>query len=138
MTEKYYFDTSIWLDFFEDRDEPNFPKSQWVNDLMNKITSINSKIIVSDININELSLNGYTVYEIENMFKPLKSILIFVEAAEKQVKRARDLGSKRNIPNNDALHALIARDSKANLITLDNHFKEIEDITEPNSPKKFI
>lgn len=138
MAEKYYFDTSIWLDFFEDRDKPNFPKSQWVTDLMNKITNIDSKIVVSDHNINELALNGYAIYEVENMFKPLKGILIFVEATEKQVRRSRDLASKRNIPKNDALHALIARDNKTHLITLDNHFKKIKDIIEPNSPKKFI
>ena len=45
--------------------------------------------------------------------------------------------SKRNIPKNDALHALIARDQKAILITMDNHFKEIKDIIEPHSPKEF-
>ncbi len=26
--KKFYFDTSIWLDFFENRDEPNLPKAK--------------------------------------------------------------------------------------------------------------
>src|SRR3989338_7146499 len=138
MTEKFYFDTSIWLDFFEERDEPNFPKSQWANNLPNKIIRTDGRIIVSDIVVNELILIGYTLNEIENLLKPLKSILIFVEATKQQVGRARDLASKRDIPKNDALHALIARDDKAILVTLDNHFKKIRDIIEPNSPKKLI
>ena len=138
MTEKFYFDTSIWLDFFEERDEPNFPKSQWANNLLNKIIRTDGRIIVSDIVVNELILIGYTLNEIENLLKPLKSILIFVEATKQQVGRARDLASKRDIPKNDALHALIARDDKAILVTLDNHFKKIRDIIEPNSPKKLI
>ena len=36
MNEKFYFDTSIWLDFFEDRNEPNLPKSDWARKLVTK------------------------------------------------------------------------------------------------------
>ena len=56
MTEKFYFDASIWLDFFEERDEPNFPKSQWANNLLNKIIRTDGRIIVSDIVVNELMI----------------------------------------------------------------------------------
>lgn len=44
MAERFYFDTSIWLDFLEKRDEPNLPKSAWVKDLIEKI-KINNEII---------------------------------------------------------------------------------------------
>ena len=138
MTKKYYFDTSIWLDFFENRNEPDFPKGDWAHKLLNKITENNDKVVYSDNNIYELNIIGYSIYELKNMLQPIKPILIFVESTEKQISKAKDLSLKRNIPKRDALHALIARDNKAILITLDNHFKKLLDITEPKRPQNLI
>lgn len=138
MMQKFYLDTSIWLDFFEDRDEPNFPKSDWAHKLLNKITENNDKVIYSDNNIYELNIIGYTTYELENMLQPLKPILIFVESTEKQISKAKDLSLKRNIPKRDALHALIARDNKSILVTLDRHFQKIRDIIKPKRPQDLI
>lgn len=136
--EKYYLDTSIWLDFFEDRNEPNLPKGDWAHKLLNKITEDNNKVIYSDIVILELSLAGYMPHEIENLFEKIKPILIFVESTEKQARKAKDLSAKRNIPKGDALHALIARDNKATLVTLDKHFKKLLGITKPKRPQDII
>jgi len=138
MTQKYYLDTSIWLDFFENRNEPNLPKGDWAHKLLNKITENNDKIIYSDIVLLELGVAGYQTHEIENLFQKIKPILIFVESTEKQARKAKDLSSKRDIPKGDALHALIARDNKATLITLDNHFKKLLDITKPKRPQDLI
>lgn len=138
MTEKYYPDTSIWLDFFENRNEPNLPKGDWAHKLLDKITEKDDKIIYSDIIILELGVVGYQPHEIEKLFDKIKPILIFVESTEKQARRAKELSSKRDIPKGDALHALIARDNKATLITLDNHFKKLLDITKPKRPQDLI
>ena len=51
---------------------------------------------------------------------------------------AQDLALKRKIPKSDALHALIARDSKSVLITFDIHFKKLNDIIQVHSPEEFI
>ena len=138
MTKKYYLDTSIWLDFFENRNEPNLPKGDWAHKLLNKITENNDKAIYSDIVILELGVAGYQSHEIEKLFEKIKQILIFVESTEKQARKAKDLASKRDIPKGDALHALIARDNKATLVTLDNHFKKLLDITKPKRPQNII
>ncbi len=138
MTKKYYLDTSIWLDFFENRNEPNLPKGDWAHKLLNKITENNDKAIYSDIVILELGVAGYQSHEIEKLFEKIKPILIFVESTEKQARRAKDLSSKRDVPKGDALHALIARDNKATLVTLDNHFKKLLDITKPKRPQNII
>jgi len=37
MEKRFYLDTSIWLGFFEERDEPNFPKGTWAKKLIKKI-----------------------------------------------------------------------------------------------------
>ena len=138
MTEKYYLDTSIWLDFFENRNEPNLPKGDWAHKLLGIITENNDKAIYSDIIILELGVVGYQPHEIEKLFEKIKPILIFVESTEKQARKAKDLSLKRDIPKGDALHALIARDNQATLVTLDNHFKKLLDITKPKRPQDII
>lgn len=138
MDKLFYFDTSIWLDFFEDRDEPNLPKGEWVHKLLDKIIKNDDKIVYSDNNLLELYMNGYPSYEIHELLQPLKQILIFVESIERQIGKAKDISSKRNIPKRDVLHALIARDNNATLITLDKHFQKILDITIPKRPQDFI
>ena len=138
MVKKYYFDTSIWLDFFENRDEPNLPKGEWANKLINKILKNDDRIIYSDNNVYELNIVGYSQEDIKNMLQPIKPILIFVESTEKQIGKAKDLALKRDIPKRDALHSLIARDNKAILITLDKHFQKLLDIIKPKSPKELV
>jgi len=64
--------------------------------------------------------------------------IVFVESTGKEIGKAKDLAYKREIPKRDALHALIARDNEAILITLDRHFQKLSDIIKPHSPKEFI
>jgi len=134
----FYLDTSIWLDFFENRDEPNLPKGTWARKLIKKIIREDGRIAYSDLTLIELGNTGYSVYDIENMFLPLKGNLIFVEFTKKQVGKSRDLSLKRGIPKGDALHALIARDNNFILITLDKHFQELLDIIKPVKPQDII
>ena len=138
MKNLFYFDTSIWLDFFENRDELNFKKSQLVHKLLDKIIDENNKILYSDINLIELKILGYSTYELKDMFKELKAILVFLESTKQQVGKAKDISLKRNIPKRDALHALIARDSGAVLITYDKHFQKTLEIIKPKKPQDFI
>ena len=138
MAEKYYFDTSIWLDYFEDRDEPNFPKSTWARDLVKKIVKNSDKIVYSDNNMYELFLVGYDAKEIDILTKDFRPLLIFVESTEKQVRKARDLSLRRDVPKRDALHALIARDNKSIMVTFDGHFKKLKDITKPKGTNELI
>ena len=138
MLKRFYLDTSIWLDFFENRNEPNLPKGKWARALVNKIIKNNYKIVISEAVKNEMLVLGYSRYQIEGMLLPFSKILIEVYSTEKQRGKAKDLSKKRNIPLFDALHTLIARDSKAILITLDNHFQKLTDITKSHKPLEFI
>ena len=114
------------------------PKGDRAHKLLDKITKNNDKVIYSDNNIYELNIVGYSTYELDNMLQPLKPILIFVESTEKQISKAKDLSLKRNIPKRDALHALIARDNKSILVTLDRHFQKSRDIIKPKRPQDLI
>lgn len=134
----YYFDTSIWLDFFENRDEPNFSKGEWAHKLIINIINNDDKIVYSDNVITELRVLGFSIYEINEMFKPLRHILIYARSTEKQFGKAKDLALKRNIPKRDALHALIARDNKSIMITWDKDFQKLKDIVDSKNSKDLI
>ncbi|HLC55049.1 MAG TPA: PIN domain-containing protein [Candidatus Nanoarchaeia archaeon] len=134
----YYFDTSIWMDFFENRDEPHLPKGELAHKLMTHIAKNNDKIICSDFVVAELRLADYPLFEIEGLFEKLNHIIIWVESTEKQIRKAKDLSAKRGIPKKDAAHALIARDNKAVLITLDRHFQRLLDIVKVRRPQDII
>jgi len=136
--ERYYFDTSIWLDFLENRNEPNMPKGEWAKKLIEKIIEEECKIIFSDINSLELEGLGYSPYEIDELLQDIRQFIILVESEPAQFRKAKDISKKRGIPLFDAIHALLARDFNAILITLDKHFNEIKDIIIPHSSKEFI
>jgi len=76
----------------------------------------------------ELCGAGYSEFEMEDILQRLKLTIIHVEATEKQLGVSKDLASKRNVPRGDALHALIARDNQAVLVTLDHDFRELTDV----------
>lgn len=134
----YYLDTSVQLDFLENRNEPGIPKGEWAKKLIKIIIEEEDKIIVSDNNLLELANLGYTEFDIDGLLMKFKLNIVFVESTGKEIGKAKDLAYKREIPKRDALHALIARDNEAILITLDRHFQKLSDIIKPHSPKEFI
>ena len=135
---KYYFDTSIWLDLFENRDEPGLPKSRFVKELVNKILKMDGRILYSDVVMTEMSEISYPYNEIKQKFATLIKILVYVESTKTQFGKAKDISSKRKVPKRDALHALLARDNGAVMVTRDKHFNELRDITIPKKPEECL
>lgn len=138
MEEIYYFDTSVWLDFFEERDEPNLPKTKLAKELIKKIVKEKGKIVYSEVVKNEMLSLGYSRYDIDSMFLPIQTILIYANSTRKQFGKAKDLSKKREIPLSDALHAILARDNRALMITRDKHFDKLSDITKHKKPEDII
>ncbi|MFH1316309.1 MAG: PIN domain-containing protein [Candidatus Woesearchaeota archaeon] len=138
MRKKYYLDTSIWIDFFENRNEPNNPKEDNAERLINHIIKKDHKLIISDMIIEELHIIGYPFSEIKELFDPFKKIIIYIESNSKQIGKSKDLSLKRDIPKGDTIHALIARDNQSILITLDKHFTDISDIIKPKRPQDIL
>ncbi len=138
MSKKYYLDTSIWLDFFENRNEPNLPKGDFAKMLIDKAIKEDSKIIYSDAVKDEIIKLGYNEQEIDKLMEALKVSLIFVEFNKKQFGKAKDLSARRGIPLLDALHALIARDNQCIMVTRDAHFNKILDIIKHKKPEDII
>jgi predicted nucleic acid-binding protein len=138
MKKRFYLDTSIWLDFFENRNEPNMPKGEWAKKLVKKIIQKGDLIVYSDLVLQELENERYSSFEVDNLFFELRQNLLYVESTLAEIKRAKDLSFKREIPNGDALHALIARDNNSILVTLDRHFHTLSDIVKVKKPQELI
>lgn len=135
MAEKFYFDTSIWLDYYEKRGK----NGESALELINKIIKENHIILCSSLVIKELKNLGYFLSEINDIFSVAKPNNIrLVNITKEQVKEMRKLTLQRNVPKRDAFHAILARDNEAQLITRDYHFQKLKDITIPKLPEDFI
>lgn len=135
---KYYLDTSIWLDLLEDRNEQGLPKGEYAEKLIEKIISKDGRIILSSIVTEELIKYGYNDSYLLELLKPLRRIIIYEKANDKHSGRALDLARRRNLPRLDALHALLAKENKALIISRDAHFKQLNDIAKCKKPENLI
>ncbi len=117
MTENpYYWDANIWLDIYEKRGYAN----EMATKLFKKIIITNGIIFYSDLIVDELKKVGYSQYEILQIFniaKPdhLKRAHIY----KKQIDEARRVAKKNDVPEADALHAILARDNQFTLVSRD-------------------
>ena len=67
MNKGFYFGTSIWLDFFEEMNEPSMLKSDWAKELIANISLDKDIIVFSDINLIELIQIEYSEFEMEQI-----------------------------------------------------------------------
>lgn len=135
MAEDCYFDTSMWLDIHEKRGY----NGEIAKKLMEKIIKENYIIAYSDLTITELKQLNYSQNEVNQILsvaKPdnLRRIHIYKE----QVKEATNLARQRDIPKKDAVHAILCRDNFLQLISRDEHFEKLKDITHAKKPEEFI
>jgi len=135
---KYYLDTSIWMDIYENR-KGYFgePLGEFGIKLISLILNKKSKIIISDLLIIELKIN-YSIEEINGMFKLFEKQIEKIVSSEEQQAEATKLAKERNLPRGDALHAILARDNNYILITRDKHFKQLKDIAITYKPEEII
>ncbi len=138
MNKNYYFDTAIWVDFLNDRKGYNKePLGEYAYKLILKIIKNNNTILISDVLLKELK-TIYTEEEIKNMTNILKNSIKIIKVKPGQIKEAKQIHKKIKIPLGDILHAIIARDNEAILITRDKHFEKIKSIKEYYKPEELI
>ena len=117
---RYYADSCIWIDFLEDR---------YTVDLFEECLQNKEELLISDILIDELS----RYIELDNMKMILylldsRHLLCKAKSTPEQGAEAKKIALERGIPPADALHAIIARDYNATLVTRDKHFLKLKDI----------
>ncbi len=136
--KKYYFDTCIWRDFYENRyGVRGRPLGEYAGKLIRRIIHKKETLYFSDLIIRELK-NEYGEEEITQMFNLLyaSNILKKVEMTQEEYEKAKILASERNIPTSDALHAILAANNDAILISQDNHLQKMKDIAEVKKPEE--
>lgn len=136
---KYYLDSCIWRDYWEDRRDNMRPLGEFAFLLLKKIAKEGSQVIISDILLNELKTR-YSDYTLGLMFELIsdEETMIDIKYTEKQFDEAKLISRTKNIPLYDALHAILARDNDAILVSRDKHFFEILDLVEIKKPEDLL
>lgn len=138
MTEKFYLDTSIWIDVYEDRKGFNGePLGQHGARLLSYIRSVNARIVMTDNLMYELQ-KYYPTEKIRGMMMFFDDLIERVIANAAQKEEAKNTALERDLPYHDVLHAVVARDMDAVLITRDRHFIRLKDISEPHTPEDLL
>lgn len=140
MAERYYFDTCMWGDFYEDRfGIKGRPLGKYASQLFIHLIKNKDILYFSDLIIRELKTE-YDENEINDMLNVLfiSKILKKVEMTEEDYKKSRLIAAERNLPVSDALHAILARNNNATLISQDNHLQELKDIVKVKKPEEII
>lgn len=135
---RFYIDTSIWMDYYENRRDRFRPLGEWAFRLFKKIEKDNDVVLCSDFVVDELT-DKYTEDKIKEIFDIVKEHnLIILKKNEKQIREAIRLSKKRKLPFGDAIHAILSRDNKAVLVARNHHFEELQDIAKAKKPEELI
>lgn len=133
--QQFYFDTSIWIDVYDERGS----NGENAKRLIEKIIMNDEVIVYSDIVVVELKKLGYSEFEINEMMSVAKPDHIKrVQSTKNQIENARIVAQQRDVPRRDALHAILARDHEAQLISRDWDFEKLRDITKAKKPEDLI
>ena len=138
MRKKYFLDTCIWRDFYEDRfGQRGRPLGKYAADLFMKIMKKKDQILFSKSLVMELKID-YGEQEIMDMLNILfmSKILTKVEITKEEYVEAKELSQKRNLPFVDCLNAVQARNHEAVMVSQDKHFLEdLKDIIQAVKPE---
>lgn len=136
---KYYLDASIWRDYYENRSDKFRPLGDWAFALLSKLIENGDFIIISDFVIEELEIK-YSEQEIACIFGIIQreNLLIKIRINDSQAREAAKLCRERKVAFGDALHAVLARDNGAVMVTRDKHFEQLLDIADIRKPEELI
>lgn len=137
MARRFYLDTAIWRDYFEDRGDGTRPIGEFAFQFLRKCCENDAVVFVSDAVVLELKIR-FSEEQANEIFSSFESVIRRIETSGKQVSEARAEWRKRNkaLPFRDVLHAIIARDNQAVLIARDKHFfDQLASIVEVQKPE---
>ncbi len=137
---KFYIDTCIWRDFYEARfSKKGNPIGDYATSFFKKVMKNKDFLLFSELNIEELLIK-YDKDEINYMLGILFRIGILkrIQIKEEHRSKARRISLLKNIPNPDALHAILAKENRAILVTRDKHFRILKDTIKIKKPEEII
>ncbi|MDD2531896.1 MAG: PIN domain-containing protein, partial [Candidatus ainarchaeum sp.] len=134
--KKFYLDTNIWLDYFENRSDGLRPLGEFAFQFLKDSLNFNCEIYYSNFTLFELK-NKINEKEFTRALEFIKKNLIFIESTKQDWKEAQNLSKKTNLHSADALHLVIAKKNDCTLITRDKHFDSI-DLIEIKRPEEVL
>lgn len=133
---RYYLDTCIWRDYFENRSDRFRPLGEWALRLINKIIEENSLILFSELVVEELR-EAYTREQVNEIFSIMpRKCFLFVDFKVEYIIELNRLKGK--FPTKDAKHLILAVKNNAILVTRDEHFIQYCDEFEIKKPEELI
>ncbi|MFC1741618.1 type II toxin-antitoxin system VapC family toxin [Nanoarchaeota archaeon] len=137
---RYYLDSCIWVDHLEDR------KGSGGRLLGSYATRLFMKIIADK---DVLVYSHRTVDELRKRFgeESVNDLILitskmccveWVGFSKEQYLEAKKLAESKRVPVNDALHAILARDSGSVLVSQDKHFQKLVEIVKFKRPEDII
>ncbi len=136
MERRYYFDTNIWIDLYENRGKA----TKLAKSLFKKVINSGSTIFYSKKITHELKKLNYSQYEINLMLslaKPdnLRKIHIF----QHYFDEARKISRIQRVPEADAFHAIVCRNNNLILVSRDQKdFIKLSHICKSEHPKNLL
>ena len=104
-----------------------------------KVIKDKDQILFTDKIVDELGMmySKREICEFLNILS-LMNITKRVEINKEQKERAEMIAKQREVPDTDALYAILAKDNKAILVTRDRHFDKLRDIVEVKKPEEIV
>ncbi|MBU2100101.1 hypothetical protein KKG83_00840 [Candidatus Micrarchaeota archaeon] len=135
MLQKFYLDTAIRRDYFEDRKDGIRPLGEFAFQFLKTCQKNKCKVLFSDLVVEELK-SDYSDERISELFLPFEDVLVKVFLSDEQISESRKISSSvKETHFKDALHAVLARDNKAVMITRDRHFEALTGVVEIAMPE---
>jgi len=134
MAKKFYLDTAIWRDYLENRTDNVKPLGELAFQFLQECRKHRCTVVIAEPVLFELK--DIPKHLIDGLFSSFGDLLVEAHVSERQFAEAKNISRKRQVPFNDAFHAIIARDNKAIMITRDYHFDELSDIVQSAAPEE--
>jgi predicted nucleic acid-binding protein len=128
MKQRFYVDTAIWRDYFEDRSDGLKPLGEFAFLFLKNCEKHNCEVLYSQLVVSEL-LSHLSEEQVKQIFSSFSNFLREIKISKEQIKEAKNIGLwVRYSHTADIMHAILARDNKAILITRDKHFDVLAEI----------
>ena len=128
-------DTSIWRDYFEDRKDNIKPLGEFAFQFLKNCERKNCKVLYSGLVVQELK-SDYSKERVSEVFSSFRQFLVKVSISNEQIFEARKVSASiKETHVKDVLHAVLARDNKAVMITRDKHFDALIGFVEVAKPE---
>lgn len=136
MEQRFYLDTAIWRDYFEDRKDGIRPLGEFAFRFLKDCEKKGCIVLYSETVVHELK-RDYSDERIQQVFSPFRHFLEVVPISKEQYLESKKLAKLKNESHeSDILHSILARDNNAVLITRDFHFETLRDIVEIKVPEE--